>query len=248
MFWNKKSEASPLGVPLGDLMLMLMLQPTSIKASLKGTILTARHEHYTIRIEVVPPENRESENGPIRAVVRMITELPKPILTLFQGKEAETTAAYNSFAALGSLCADHGSVYIGSRLTIYEAEDSWRTLHLPLLMLTTICGTEAILGALRRAMTNEGQRGGTSKWTEQDLAQVEGLLSRMCLCTTGELRLTAEFGWRPQDRLISTHGQSATPRARWRVVLPVADATPAARCETAEPGVSSAQQHGNGSP
>jgi hypothetical protein len=99
MFWNKKDEPSPLGVPLGDL--MVMLQPTSIKASLKGNTLTARHEHYTIRIEVVPPETRESENGPIRAVVRMITELPKPILTLFQGKEAEATAAYNAFAALG---------------------------------------------------------------------------------------------------------------------------------------------------
>ena len=192
MFWNKKDEPSPLGVPLGDL--MVMLQPTSIKASLKGNTLTARHEHYTIRIEVVPPETRESENGPIRAVVRMITELPKPILTLFQGKEAEATAAYNAFAALGSLCADRGNVYIGSRLTIYEAEDSWRTLHLPLLMFTTICGTEAILGALRRTMTNEGQRGGTSKWTEPDFAQVEGHLSRLCLCTTGGLGLTAEFG------------------------------------------------------
>ena len=87
MFWNKKADASPLGVPLGDL--MLMLQPTSIKASLKGNALTARHEHYTIRIEVVPPETRESEYGPIRAVVSIITELPKPILTLFQDCHAE---------------------------------------------------------------------------------------------------------------------------------------------------------------
>jgi len=61
----------------------------------------------------VPPETRESENGPIRAVVRMITELPKPILTLFEGKEADATAAYNAFAALGSLCADHGHVWSG---------------------------------------------------------------------------------------------------------------------------------------
>ena len=80
--------------------------------------------------------------------MRTITELPKPILTLFQGKEAEAMAAYNAFAALGSLCSDRGNVYIGSRLTFYEAEDSWRTLHLPLLMFTTICGTEAILGAV----------------------------------------------------------------------------------------------------
>ena len=192
MFWNKKEDPSPMGVPLGQL--CEILNQTNLTAKRKGDSLLVQHPNFLTQVDVVPPANRESENGPIRAVVRMITKLPKPILTLFQGKEAESTAAYNAFAALGSLCADRGNVYIGSRLTIYEAEDSWRTLHLPLLMFTTICGTEAILGALRRTMTNEGQRGGTSKWTERDFAQVEGYLSRMCLCTTGGLGLTAEFG------------------------------------------------------
>jgi hypothetical protein len=74
MFWNKKPNPAPLGVPLGDL--MAMLAPTTIKTSLKGDALIAQHEHYAMRIEVVPPATRESENGPIRAVVRMITELP----------------------------------------------------------------------------------------------------------------------------------------------------------------------------
>ena len=192
MFWNKKSDPNPLGVPLGDL--MLMLQPTSIKASIEGNALIARHEHYKIRIEVVPPENRESENGPIRAVVRMITELPKPLLELFKGKDAETTATFNSFAALGALTSDRGNIYIGSRLTIYEQEDAWKSLHLPLLMMATICGSEAILGGIRRTFTNEGQRGGESQWTESDFASVEGYLSRLSVCTTGGLGLTAEFG------------------------------------------------------
>jgi hypothetical protein len=43
LFWKKKSDSNPLGVPLGDL--LLMLQPTSIKASLEGSTLVARHEH-----------------------------------------------------------------------------------------------------------------------------------------------------------------------------------------------------------
>jgi hypothetical protein len=192
MFWNKKVDSNPLGVALGDL--LLMLQPTSIKASIEGNALIARHEHYKIRIEVVAPENRESENGPIRAVVRMITELPKPFLELFKGKEAETTASFNSFAALGALTSDRGKVFIGSRLTIYEAEDAWRTLQLPLLMFTTICGTEAILGGIRRTFTNEGSRDGDSQWSEGDMAQVEHLLSKLCVCTAGGLGLTAEFG------------------------------------------------------
>jgi len=192
MFWNKKTDPTPLGVALGDL--LLMLGSTSIKASIEGNALIARHEHYKIRIEVVAPKHRESENGAIRAVVRLITELPKPILELFKGKEAESTAAFNAFAALGALTSERGNVYIGSRLTIYEAEDAWRTLHLPLLMFTTICGTEAILGGIRRTFTSEGPRGGASQWTEGDMGQVERMLSRRCVCTTGGLGLTAEFG------------------------------------------------------
>ena len=191
MFSNKTPNSSPLGVPLGDL--MAMLAQTSIKASLKGESLIARHEQYVIRIDVVPPALRESENGPIRAVDRMTTDLPAPLMSMFRGREAPTTAAFNAFAALGALYQDGSTVRIGSRLTIYEAEDAWRTLHLPLLAFTTLCGSEAILVGMRRAMSDEAPRGGASRWTEQDLEQVQGYLSRLCVCTTGDLGLTAEL-------------------------------------------------------
>jgi hypothetical protein len=195
MFGKKKSDPSPLGVPLGDL--LLVLQPTSIKASLDGDTLVARHEHYTIRTEVVPPENREAENRPIRAVVRMTTELPRQVIELFKKEDyPEATVAWNAFAALGALSWERGKFFVGSRLTIYEAdaEDAWRSLHLPLLFATIVCGTEAILGGIRRALTNEGPRGGASEWTESDFEQVKNHLSRVCVCTTGGLGLTAEFG------------------------------------------------------
>ena len=52
MFWNKKSDPNPMGVALGDL--KMMLEPTSIKASIEGNALIAQHEHYKIRVEVVP--------------------------------------------------------------------------------------------------------------------------------------------------------------------------------------------------
>ncbi len=81
-------------------------------------------------------------------------------------------------------------------MTIYEAEDAWHALHLPLLMFTTICGTEAILGALRRMLMQEGEKGGASKWMESDFRQVAGYLSELCVCTTGGRGLTAEFGLR----------------------------------------------------
>jgi hypothetical protein len=46
---------------------------------------------------------------------------------------------------------------------------------------------------LRRTMTDEGERGGNSDWTSRDLEQAESYLSRVCVCTTGDLGLTAEF-------------------------------------------------------
>ena len=190
MTGKKKNDTAPLGVPLRDL--LPLLHPTSIKASLEGTVLIARHEHYTMRIEVVPPENRELENGPICAVVRVTSELPSQVMEFF--KEPEATVSMNVFAALGALTFDRGKVYIGSRLTIYEAEDAWGTLHLPLLLFTIICGTEAFLGAMRRTFNEEGERGGASEWTEEDFKQVQGYLSQLCVCTIGGLGLTAEFG------------------------------------------------------
>ena len=192
MFRSKKLDPNPLGVPLGDL--QALLAPTSIKASLMENGLLALHEHYTIRIEVVPPENRQSENGPIRAVVQMITELPSKFVTMLNGREADATAAFNAFAGLGALYSDESTIRIGSRLTIYEKDDAWKKLHLPLLFVTTVCGTEAILGGARRVMAKEGNRGGYSEWTDNDLEQVESYLSRLFLCTRGGLGLTAEFG------------------------------------------------------
>ena len=192
MFWSRKPDSNPLGVPLGDL--MSMLEPTSIKATLQDNVLLARHEHYTIRIEVVSPDEIDSVDEPIQAVVRMVTELPASFEWFFNGREASAVAACNGFAALGALYSDNGTIKIGSRLTIFEAEDSWRTLHLPLLLFTTICGSEAILGAFSRSLTGAGKQGGVSKWTERDFEQVEGYLSRICFCTTGGLGLTAEFG------------------------------------------------------
>lgn len=201
MFWHKKTDQNPLGVPLGDL--QAMLAPTTIKTTLKGNALLARHEQYTVRIEVAPPATRESENGPIRAVVRMTTDLQRKLLPMFQGRENSTTAVFNAFAALGALYSDRGTIQLGSRLTIYEEDivaldgrfhgDSWGTLHLPLLLFTTIVGNEAILGGMRRTMATEAPRVGDSDWSDQDFEQVEGYLSRVCTCTTGGMGLSAEF-------------------------------------------------------
>lgn len=192
MFGKKKSNLNPQGVALGQL--LIALQATTIKASMDGDTLVAQHEHYKVCVEVIPPTTRESKNGPIKAVVRVISELPKPFLQLFAGKEAGATATFNSFAAMGSINVDHGKVSIGSRLTIYEAEDAWSSLHLPLLMFTVIGGTQGILGGIRRVISNEDTAEGESEWIANDFEGVQKFLSRVSVCTVSESGLTAEFG------------------------------------------------------
>lgn len=194
----KKTNTNPLGVPLGDL--MHMLQSTSIKTTLEGSTLLAAHEHYTVRVEVLPPESQESEHGPIRAVVRLTTELPQSLQGLFD--EPEKTVPMNAFAALGSLSVDQNGVYIGSRLTIYENEDSWDTLHLPLLLFTIISGAEAILGGMRRTFSNESQAGGSSDWAASDFEQVQSYLSSLCSCTADASGLSAEIRLDPGEGIL----------------------------------------------
>jgi len=190
--FNKRSATNPLGVPLGEL--AAALEPTSIRARLEGNTLVARHEHFTVRVEVVPPENRESDNGPIRAVVRVRSDLPGPFQDLLQRDMALGSAVFNKYAALAALHTEGGRVEIGSRLTIFERDSAWETLHLPLLLMTIVAATEALLGGIRRTFTEEEPREEKSRWTDANLAQVERYLSRMSVCTTGGLGLTAEFG------------------------------------------------------
>lgn len=150
MFWKKNSDPAPLGVRLDQI--QAILSATSIKASLKGNTLLARHEHYTVRIEVVPAKSKDSQNGPIRAVVRVTAELPSPSQRFFSENRDSIMATFNSFASLTALYCDGGKIISGSRLTIYENEDAWQSLHLPLLTFTAIAGSEAIFGAIRRSL------------------------------------------------------------------------------------------------
>lgn len=195
MFWKKKTDQTPLGVPLGDL--ALMLSTGTIKTSFDGNALLAKHDHYTTRIEVVPAAPGATKDEPIKAVVQVTTELPAPIQKMMKGREIESAAAFNPMAALGALTFDKSRVYIGSRLTIFEREDAWRQLHLPLLLFTIIGGTEGILGAMRRTFGGEPPCGGDSEWDEDEFESLEEMMSRFCVCSSGGLGFTAEFGLEP---------------------------------------------------
>ena len=189
MFWNKGTAAKPLNIPIDDL--LVMLAPTSIKARRDGNSIIADHGRYLTRIEVLPPENTQAPGGQIKAVIRVKSQLPEPLRKVLGSHEGAEFA--NKFGALGALTLGRGEIYIGSRLTIYESPDVWAKLDLPLLMFSVICGAEAVLGALRRSMQKEEDRGGESLWTEADMKSVERHMERLCVCSNGGLGFTAEF-------------------------------------------------------
>ena len=137
-----------------------MLSTGTIKTSIEGNTLIAKDEYYTTKVEVLPPDADGGDGEPIRAVVRLTTELPGPFQTMMKGHELELSSLFNPMAALGALTFDGSKVYIGSRLTIFEREDAWSTLHLPLLMIATIGSAAGILGAMRRNFSGEPSRGG----------------------------------------------------------------------------------------
>jgi hypothetical protein len=192
MFWKKKPSPNPLGVPLNEI--ALLLSTGTIKTSIEGNVLLARHEHYTTRVEVVPADPGSASDAPIKAVVRVITELPAAIQQMVAGRETGLFAAFNAMAALGAMTMQNGKACITSRLTIFEDEVAWADLHLPLLAFTIIGGTAAILGAMNRTFSGAASRGGSSSWMESDLDLLAEALSEDLACSAGGLGFTAEFG------------------------------------------------------
>jgi hypothetical protein len=210
MIVNKNPDPRPFGVPLDDL--QKAINQTSLKASRDGNSLIVQNENLITRIDVVPPAKRECGDANIKAVVQIKREVPKEVAGVFF-TDLGLVARFNAMATLGALTVEKDGCFIGSRLTIYEQENAWK-LHFGILLFTIILASDSFLGAVRRVFTKEKPWKGPSAWTAQDLNLVESYLSKICVCTTGGLRLAAEFS------LGSSNGSAALGghhTALWRI-------------------------------
>jgi hypothetical protein len=210
ILFKKKSEPRPLGVPLDDL--EKAINRTNLKASRDGNSLIVRNANLITRVDVVPPANRECGDATIKAVVQIRTELPREIAATLL-KRTQLAGTINAMATLGALTIDGDRCFIGSRLTIYEQENAWN-VHFGLLLFTVIGAADSFLCSLRTVFSGEQPLRGASTWTEQDLSLVETHLSRFCVCTTGDLRLTAEFSLKSGE-VTALYGHNNT--ALWRI-------------------------------
>jgi hypothetical protein len=207
---KKKPDPRPLGVPLDGL--EKAINQTNLKASRDGNSLIVRNAKLITRVDVVPPANRECGDATIKAVVQIKTELPKEIAAIFL-KSPQLAGTINAMATLGALTIEGDRHFIGARLTIYEQENAWN-VHFGLLLFSVIGAADSFLGSLRTTFGGEEVLKGTSAWTEQDLSLVESHLSRICVCTIGGLRLTAEFSLKDGEVSVA-YGNHRT--ALWRI-------------------------------
>lgn len=191
MFFKKPSP-KPLGVPLGDL--EEALKQTTLKSSRNGDTLVVKHERLTTRVEVSAPEIAETVDGKIAAIVTVKTELPSELSELFA--KPALVSMVNSMATLGAVTSEKGKHFVGSRLTVYDGDDAWK-IQFGLILFSVIAAADTIMGVTRKMLTDELPREAEpSAWVEQDFEFAKSYLSRICVCTTGGLGLTAEFGIR----------------------------------------------------
>ena len=191
MFWNKKVDPRPFGVNLDELSQLLSACNLGVKQSGDGLIV--KHRELETLVAIERPEIAETENGLIKAIVKIKTYLPKEISHFLS--TPESTVAMNAMVTLGALTVEDGKLFIGSRVTIYEEEDAWN-IHLPLIFFATIINADSLLGAMGKTFTGAELNHSDSDWVDEDFDNVERILSTICVCTTGHLGLTAEFSLR----------------------------------------------------
>jgi hypothetical protein len=200
-----------LGVPLDDL--QKAINHTHLKASRDGNSLIVGNANLITRVDVVSPSNRKCGDASIKAVVQIKTEPNREIATSFLSRP-QFAGTINAMATLGALTIEGDRCFIGSRLTIYEQENAWK-VHFGLLLFTVIGAADSFLGSLHTVFSGEQPLKGASSWTEQDLSLVKSNLSRICVCTTGGLGLSAEFSL-GNSELSAAFGDHNT--ALWRIL------------------------------
>ena len=167
MFFKKKFDPSPRGVPLDDL--QRLLSTTTLKISRDAESLIAEHETAVTKLEVIPPPRDEVSKDPIQAVVQITTELPRNLPRSLLTPEFLMTL--NQAAALGALTVERDRCFVGSRLTVFEQERAWN-LYLPFLLFTVVSGSDSHLGAIQTMFGNREAKRGESAWTVEDFSYV----------------------------------------------------------------------------
>jgi len=189
------------------------LRYTSLRASRVGDVLVVQNERLITKVFAVPPANADAGDARIQAVVKVETEVPPSIVSQIRAMPRLAEMA-NRYASMGSLIMEDDRAYIGSRVTIYEKFDAW-SIHIRLLLSSITSAAPGIFGAMSRSLSQKPAETRESAWHEDEFADTEETFRKLCVCTSGGLGFTAEFGLRMgQTSAVMGHGKTAL----WQVM------------------------------
>lgn len=183
---NDYSE--PHGVPLHTIINSLN-DPSKEITQNKTNVLIKSGDLETV-IDITKPNFVTEDKRVVSSVTTVKTKIPKSFESLF--KNYNSVSTLNRFASLGAITNVNDKYYVGTKLTIFEGDNSWN-LHLPLLVFSIIISFESIIGALTKVRSGEKTSNKDSYWTDKDFEVVEKYLSQICVCNSGGLGFTAEF-------------------------------------------------------
>lgn len=194
MAGKQEPEVRPLGVPLDDVAQGLRHADATCTFVTGGMLVEHGGDFQTL-VSVTEPEPGESP-GPVRAIVRIRTELPDPIRAILCS-EPTLAQAFNKAASLGAIVVEGDECYVASRLSVHEESAPWNIL-VPLITVSILTAAPSILGAIPWAPADRQSVRTESAWSERDFDAVQPLLSNFWVATAGETGLTVEFPLDPE--------------------------------------------------
>ena len=195
--------------------LQAMLQSTTISATIEDSILFADHgEHVTV-VESIDAANQDPEAERIQEILLIKTKFSGEIKKAIKNNSQILIPLVNRFASLGAVFIEKDEVFLGSRLTIFEGDDAWPSLQLPLCLFTIIASFEGTRGALIRDLKKQDPIGGESNWTQDDFQYTKDRLSQLSFCNISSSGLVAEFSLR-EGEISAITGSNATSLLKLR--------------------------------
>ena len=194
MFFKKKPNPQPLGVPLGDLHTILL--STTLESKLGNNRLEVTYENLRAVLSVEEPPVKEAHDTNLQAIITIKTYLPEAFNRFLD--VAPVRYSMNSMATFAALTQDEKGFYLGSRLTIYEDETGW-PVYLPLLLYSLIVTNEIFNHSVRIQLGQDKPIQDQSAWTPEDFEFTKSYMDQLCVCTTGPTGFTAEFGLGSED-------------------------------------------------
>lgn len=159
------------------------------------------------------PAVMKTGSGTVLTVLRVQAAVPADLEPALDTPGA--LGVFNRFATLAAATRKDGKLFIGSRLTVFEEDESFVELHGPLMVGATLLGATSIFRGMGALMSGKEPSTEPCAWTLGDFQAAQRSLRRFCICTADAGGMTAELSTAPGSGLMIA---GDTNTAHWEMV------------------------------